>query len=520
MRLRFLGFILLLLPVSLPAPTYAMPKSSVVFKQIQTSPADDSTASIVLYNNTQNAISLDGWVVEYMHVAAPGAGEIPVSICNSSSWSTIENIEGATFEIELTGTIPANEAVQITDVKLVVQKSGSLRLLAPTVKDAFVVQDLVGWGSSELPAPCFEVDQAQIPHAGESIMRKRTGLKYSDTDHNHNDFITIENSLINNNCTKEPCEAPHSSDETMYQLIITELLPDPTSPQSDAKDEFIELFNPNNFAINLKDYILQSGPDYQYEYIFADVEILPGEYMALYAGETALVLGNKGSKVRLVAPDSSLVDEVEYTETKPGLSWALSGEEWFITDPSAGAENVIILEVAERVTITENVKECGEGKFRNPSTGRCKAIAASALAFCDPGEERNPETNRCRKVAPAALASTVAECKPGSVRNPETNRCRKLAQATTTATPCRDDQERNPETNRCRKIAGSNVSAPAAIDPRVVEQSVTNLPDSVNWAIAVAAVIGVMSYGIFEWRHEISQLGQRARGLRIYRFRS
>ncbi len=126
-------------------------------------------------------------------------------------------------------------------------------------------------------------------------------------------------------------------------LVITELLPDPASPQTDADDEFIELFNPNTEALDISGLVVQTGSSFGRDHTVEDTTIGAGEYLVLYSREASIALSNSGSSVRLVLSDGSVWGEVSaYENAKTGQSWALVADQWqWTTSPTPGAENAL-----------------------------------------------------------------------------------------------------------------------------------------------------------------------------------
>ncbi|PLS80587.1 hypothetical protein CYG49_04950, partial [Candidatus Saccharibacteria bacterium] len=63
---------------------------------------------------------------------------------------------------------------------------------------------------------------------------------------------------------------------------------------------------------------------------------------------------------------------------------------------------------------------------------------------------------------------------------------------------------RNAKTNRCRKVeTGSSITTPARIDPaKTAQQNILTMSTPLGWGIASFAVVGVLGYGLFEWRSE------------------
>jgi hypothetical protein len=192
---------------------------------------------------------------------------------------------------------------------------------------------------------------------------------------------------------------------------------------------------------------------------------------------------------------------VEYanasSEAYVNQSWALDDSDgtWKWAIPSPTGPNTFPKVLAEA---TEAPTECPAGKYRSPETNRCRTVeeAVNELAQCEEGKERNPLTNRCRSVA-TATSATLTPCDAGEERNPATNRCHKVVAATAELVPCQMGYERNLATNRCRKVltSGSPATTPAAI-----KQSGSSFLSS---TLLATAGVGVVGYGVYEWRHEI-----------------
>lgn len=202
--------------------------------------------------------------------------------------------------------------------------------------------------------------------------------------------------------------------------------------------------------------------------------------------------------------DETMSSYPSATSAYQGWSWARDNQvvwQWTST-PQPGSDNLITLPV-------EPV--CPEGKYLNPDSGRCRTIeeAINTLAACPEGQTRNPSTNRCRQNV--AAGSTLQPCGEGQERNPLTNRCRSIASAVAELIPCDEGEERNPLTNRCRKVTGIL----SATDANNATDGSTNSSDSSSpvwgWALVGVAAAGVIGYGIYEWRQEITKAWQSFR---------
>lgn len=275
---------------------------------------------------------------------------------------------------------------------------------------------------------------------------------------------------------------------------------------SDAGNEFIELYNPNDEPIELKGYVLQLGKTYETSIVLEGDETIQPRSFAIYRDdELGFTLLNTTDNIRLVAPAGSIVSETSYSEPADDESWAFIDGAWQYTNRvTPNAVNLARFVEMGEVESAVSVQSCPVGKYRHPITNRCRNIEGDAamLVACDVDEYRNPDTNRCRKIA--SLTATLAPCNDGYERNPDTNRCRKVDEVSASLASCQAGYERNPETNRCRKAVSpieTFASAPAANTNDGGGSFLKN-------ALIITAGVGAVSYGLYEWRSEL------ARGLR------
>lgn len=258
-------------------------------------------------------------------------------------------------------------------------------------------------------------------------------------------------------------------------IIITELLPNAAG--SDTGKEFIEVYNPNEFVVELEDYRLLVGPNFEKTLQFpAGVVLLPLEYKSFTNGQIDFSLLNTSSRVKVVFGDTALDETPAYVDPKDDMAWALIEGVWQYTNqPTPGAVNTASQEDPE-----EPEQE-------------------TALKPCAPNQYRSPETNRCRLLATAS-DGTLKPCKDNQYRSEETNRCRNIDGSDDELAACKEGQVRNPETNRCR-----NVTQMSDADYGVLGTQTTA---GNNWYI-FAAVGGIIllagAYAVWEWRQEIAK---------------
>ena len=273
--------------------------------------------------------------------------------------------------------------------------------------------------------------------------------------------------------------------QAVDQPYLTEVFANPAGV--DGGFEFIELYNPSaSSAVELSFFSLQVGLDVTKNYLFPAGSIIdPLQYAVFYTSDMGFTLFNGSNAIQLMHNGVPVGNKVTYGPSKDDMSWVLIGETWqYVRYGSPGEKNVLPNEPAlapsESSDAPTTQKPCASNQYRNPETGRCKLLAT-------------------------AVASAVA-CKIGQERNIQTGRCRNIASTETVEAPCKAGQERNPETHRCRNIvkmsqAGSGV--------RGVQTQQGNQPSWYYLGAAALIVLAVVTYGVWEWRVELRNIGQR-----------
>ena len=131
---------------------------------------------------------------------------------------------------------------------------------------------------------------------------------------------------------------------------ISELLPNPASPQTDAHDEFIELYNSNDAVFDLSGFILEVGITGNKRYTFPQGTIIPARsFKAFFSGDTHTSLANTTGQVRLLDPLERVLSQTDvYSAAKDNQAWALAGGSWqWTAKPSPNATNTIVAPAAK-----------------------------------------------------------------------------------------------------------------------------------------------------------------------------
>ena len=235
--------------------------------------------------------------------------------------------------------------------------SGHLRLVFDEIEI-----DKIGWGeaidSYENPVASPDSSQSLKRHVDEDgrFINSRDNLAdwfLSDHPTPENDRLAIKDdeattetplgsgdeskdttTITNPESTSSPAPAGQPS-----RILISEVFPDPVSPQRDSEHEFIELYNPNAFAVQISGYSLESGSSWRYKHVPGSYSLKPGEYLGLLSQDTGLTLPNSGSAVRLLGPGGHEVHLVEYPKAESGMSWAEHRGVWGWTEQTLHQPN-------------------------------------------------------------------------------------------------------------------------------------------------------------------------------------
>jgi hypothetical protein len=320
---------------------------SVLISEIMTaSNVSASEEFIELYNPSAIDIGVSGWTVEYKSAT---------SADTSSSWSKKGNLSGI---IKAHGyyLLAPKSYLNQADADWSPGMAGTAGVVR--LRDtAGTIIDLLGYGSISNTS---ETAPALAPAAGQGLERlagrlDELGGNGTDTNNNALDFLirTVAQPQSSNS-SAEPVagggnnaelipDEDLSANTIISPIQITELLPNPAAPLTDAADEFIELYNPNSVEVEIGGYKLQSGSNFSDSYILPGMSISANGYVVLYSNQTKLALTNSGGASRILNSVGALVDQTApYSTAADGNAWALFDDNWHWTLQSTpGRANVL-----------------------------------------------------------------------------------------------------------------------------------------------------------------------------------
>jgi DNA/RNA endonuclease YhcR with UshA esterase domain len=157
----------------------------------------------------------------------------------------------------------------------------------------------------------------------------------------------VENEEVDNEDASE--NGSEDVEETIIpvysdKIIVSELLPDPAG--ADEIEEYIELFNSDDQAVDLTGWWLEddSGKKYSLSGIISSAQ-----YLAIYRPESKITLNNStGDLITLFNPTGTIVSQVQYEASVAGQSYSFFTDGWQWTENiTPNAENVLFVSTPE-----------------------------------------------------------------------------------------------------------------------------------------------------------------------------
>ncbi|HSX43845.1 MAG TPA: lamin tail domain-containing protein [Candidatus Saccharimonadales bacterium] len=163
-------------------------------------------------------------------------------------------------------------------------------------------------------------------------------------------------------------------------LQIIELLPNPASPETDEEDEFVELYNAGDQAVDLSGYKIEAGSTYAYSYVIPSGSIEPHEYRVFSSGNSPLTLANSAGQAHLVDPNGQIISTTDpYKDAPEGQAWALIDGAWVWTaTPTPATTNIYVAPplVTAAAKTTKKATAKTKAKAKTPAVKKTSAKAA------------------------------------------------------------------------------------------------------------------------------------------------
>jgi Lamin Tail Domain/PKD domain len=159
------------------------------------------------------------------------------------------------------------------------------------------------------------------------------------------------------------------------QVVLSEVFPNPNG--SDAS-EFVEIKNESEKPLEIGGWSIRQQ-DKKFV-IPENTTINAGGVLVFRRVVTGIVLGNRGAAVELYDESGNLVDEIDYSASTEGKSYALVGDVWVWAGPSPGWVDV--------VANKKDIAELGEAKMvkkNRPVVGRSGIVRVVGSGKKDAG---------------------------------------------------------------------------------------------------------------------------------------
>jgi len=324
---------------------------------------------VVLRNNTDLEIQLSNYWLQYFNESSLAI----VGVSNSAAQLPDAKLPAHREMILSTGLAPVCGQVLVAKLPFALKDSAGLVQVVAISQNSSIIgyspQDQVSWSNAktnntaDLKLPSSQ-DSKQIwfrnsPHAG-----WQSGLvDYNSACQGANASEPSESSAVAlgdstgtppyvalGTGTGSSGNGIPAADAGLAPPQISELLPNPAPPQTDANDEFVELYNPNDKAFDLSGFILRTGTTSTKDFKMPEgTTIEPKGFEAFYIVQTHLTLSNSEGQAKLLDPmGNELTMSDVYTSAKDGQAWILAAGKWqWTTKPTPGAVNTVAAPVAK-----------------------------------------------------------------------------------------------------------------------------------------------------------------------------
>jgi len=308
---------------------------------------------IELYNNTNSSINLDGWTLK----AKDGTPEISLAgeisakglfllertddeaVPNVSSDQIYKGALGNSGEnLELTDSL-GNLVDSVNSGSAWFGGDNSTKKTMERKSVLISGSDPSNWQTSENPGGTPKVINGQ-----------------QEAVNNKEEIKSEEPKII------EETQSPSTEEKTKIYpsgILINEILPSPKG--SDETEEWIEIYNQNDFEVDLSGWKISDTAGKTTTFIFpAGTKISARGFLVLSRPTTKITLNNDGDTLNLIQPDGSIIEKVSFEKAPIGQSYNKKENSWVWSDNlTPGAVNVIPAKEPKKETGTESNKEKG-----------------------------------------------------------------------------------------------------------------------------------------------------------------
>jgi hypothetical protein len=329
MKKTFLAFVMVFF---LGLPALALETSYLLITEIKIAGTTAKDEYVKICNYAPHDLDIKGYRLEKI----TASGKTIQPLVKSFEERVIANLECMVVyspDSELKGDV-------LYDGSGTLAKDNAIRLIDENKE----VVDLVGFGG--VSTGLFLGQPAPNPE-NYQVLRRKEG---QNTFNNFNDFVLVGEAPLSQEVKSEtppltstPVSPSIISEEKVvanYQtakISISELYPNPTKEEGEPRGEFIELFNPNNFDVNLLGWSLEDTGGKTNKYVIRQPLIIASmSYLVITNPQSKINLNNDGDSVILRDPfDKIIYSTPNYEKAPEGKSYSfISGSwQWAIPTP-------------------------------------------------------------------------------------------------------------------------------------------------------------------------------------------
>lgn len=347
-------FLLLFIPLCFAANPLDVVINEIAWMGTQVSYNDEW---IELYNNTNSSLNIDGWVLK----TADGTPKINLGGAIAvSGFYLLERTDDNTVS-----SIPADQiytgALGNSGEKLELYDSfGNL---------IDRVDSSSGWFSGDNSTK-QTMERINSKVSGNDASNWQTSQNPGGTPKAANSIVATEEVKPEEELPEQQLETEEDTQPQILKeetktyptgILINEILPSPRG--SDETEEWIEIFNENNFEVDLSDWKISDTAGKITTFIFpVGTKISAKGFLVLNRPTTKITLNNDGDGLNLIQPNGNIIDKVSFEKAPISQSYNKMESSWVWSDSlTPGSENVIPAEESEKDDV---------------STGQEKGLAA------------------------------------------------------------------------------------------------------------------------------------------------
>jgi len=138
-------------------------------------------------------------------------------------------------------------------------------------------------------------------------------------------------------------------------IFLSEILPSPEG--SDTENEFIEIFNANNFEANISGFKIKDKVGAVKTFtVPVGTKISANGFLAFKSSQTKISLNNTGDGVELLDPTGKLIDSTDFGKSSQGQSWS-KGETGWSWSVQTTPNKINIIEQPKTATTTLGITQ-------------------------------------------------------------------------------------------------------------------------------------------------------------------